>query len=88
MPPRKEQSQNLHPFYEELAEIRTKIPVSIIVRNNFIGGLAWGFGTVIGATVLIGLLGFLIGTYGDIPVLGKLIQVVSRIAREGTSQIP
>lgn len=29
-----------------------------ILVNNFIGGLAWGLGTVIGATIIVAILGY------------------------------
>ncbi|MBU1110187.1 hypothetical protein KKB83_01035 [Patescibacteria group bacterium] len=74
--------------YSAVAAARTRMPKGTILRNNFIGGIAWGFGTVIGATVLVGLVGSIISIYGDIPVLGNLIKVIARIAREGTSSIP
>lgn len=35
-----------------------------IMLNNFLGGLAWGFGTVVGATVVVAILGFILNLLG------------------------
>ena len=79
---------NVRPFHEEIAEARAKIPPRIIFKNNFIGGLAWGLGSVIGATVLVAILGLIISVYGDIPVLGNIITFISQAIQRGTTSIP
>ena len=38
--------------------------------NNFIGGLAWGLGTIIGATVVITLVIILFTNLGGLPIIG------------------
>lgn len=35
-----------------------------IIISNFLGGLSWGFGSVVGATVVIGLLGAILNSLG------------------------
>lgn len=35
-----------------------------IIIGNFLGGLAWGFGTVMGATVVVAMLGGILNTLG------------------------
>jgi hypothetical protein len=51
-----------------------------IIINNFLGGLAWGLGTAIGATVVFALLGYLISVLGGIPFIGSLIaQIIEQI---------
>lgn len=35
-----------------------------IILYNFLGGLAWGFGTVVGATVVVAIIGYILGLFG------------------------
>lgn len=46
-----------------------------IIVNNFLGGLAWGFGTVIGAGALVAILIYILKVLGVFnflaPLLGK-----------------
>lgn len=35
-----------------------------IILYNFLGGLAWGFGTVVGATVVVALIGYILNLFG------------------------
>lgn len=45
--------------------------------DNLIGGISWGVGSVVGATVVIGMLGFVIAQTQSIPFLGKIVNVVT-----------
>ena len=45
-----------------------------IMLNNFVGGIAWGVGVTIGASVLLTILGYFASNIGLIPVVGKFIQ--------------
>lgn len=47
-----------------------------LLLNNFLGGLAWGVGSVLGATVLVVSLGYLIATTRQLPLIGEVIDVV------------
>lgn len=40
------------------------LPLGRIVMNNFLGGIAWGFGTVIGATIVVGALIWALSHFG------------------------
>ena len=40
---------------------------------NLLGGLAWGFGSVMGATILVALLLALLNALGTLPVIGGAI---------------
>lgn len=44
------------------------------VKSAFIRGIFTGFGTVIGATVLVGLAVWLLGQLGALPVIGEYLQ--------------
>lgn len=44
-----------------------------IMLANFLGGLAWGFGTVVGATLVVALLLGILKVLGFIPFVGDLV---------------
>lgn len=44
-----------------------------IMLGNFLGGLAWGFGTVVGATLMVALLLGILKVLGFIPFVGDLV---------------
>ncbi|MEX0621623.1 MAG: DUF5665 domain-containing protein [Candidatus Woykebacteria bacterium] len=62
---------------------RVHISTGKMVLNNFLGGLAWGFGTVLGATVVVGLGIFVLSKLNTVPILGEFI---SNILREIQTQ--
>lgn len=43
-----------------------------IMFNNFLGGLAWGFGTAVGATVVVAVIGYILKSLGIFNTLGAL----------------
>lgn len=45
-----------------------------IIMGNFLGGLAWGIGTVIGAGVVVGIIGTILKKLGILEVIGQLFQ--------------
>lgn len=47
-----------------------------ILLNNFLGGIAWGVGTVIGATIIVGLIGMFLSRAEEIPFVGDIIENV------------
>lgn len=51
----------------------TRVHISTwkVILNNFLGGLAWGFGTVLGATVVVGLVVIIISKLGGVPLIGS-----------------
>lgn len=48
-----------------------------IIANNFLGGIAWGVGSAIGATILIALLGLLFSRLDYVPVIGDIVSEVT-----------
>jgi hypothetical protein len=44
-----------------------------IFLHNFLGGIAWSLGTLIGATIVLALLGFILAKIGVTPLLGGWI---------------
>lgn len=47
-----------------------------IMLDNFIGGMFWGLGSVIGATLIVGILGLAIVRTRNVPLLGDIVKVV------------
>ncbi|MBI2011501.1 hypothetical protein HYS91_01910 [Candidatus Daviesbacteria bacterium] len=47
-----------------------------ILIGNFLGGLAWGFGTVIGATIVAALLIAILRSVNVLPVIGVITNTV------------
>jgi hypothetical protein len=68
--------------YIELSPGRghTRIHVSTwkMVLNNFLGGLSWGFGTVLGATVVVGIVIIILSKLNTIPVIGDFFNNILR----------
>ncbi len=54
----------------------TEKPRGKIFIDNLIGGLAWGAGGIIGATIIVGVLGLIISRSRQIPLIGDVVNVV------------
>lgn len=54
----------------------SRIKKKDVIIANFLGGLAWGFGTVVGATVVVALLLALLRALGYVPLIGDLVSDV------------
>lgn len=56
----------------------TRVYVSIgkMLFNNFLGGLAWGFGTVLGATLVVALVLLLLSKLDTVPIIGDFISEI------------
>ena len=50
----------------------TRIHISTwrMILNNFLGGLFWGLGTVLGATLVVGLVIIILGQLNSVPIVG------------------
>lgn len=57
----------------ERYEANEKTRWSNIIAKNFIGGLMWGLGTVIGATMILSLLIKTLSTFEFIPAVADFI---------------
>lgn len=55
---------------------RIYISTGKVMWNNFLGGLAWGFGTVLGATLVVGILIFVLSQLGNIPFFGNFVNSI------------
>ncbi|MBI4100309.1 hypothetical protein HY439_01075 [Candidatus Microgenomates bacterium] len=59
-----------------------------IVLDNFLGGIAWGLGTVIGATAVIGFLVYLLSQINFVPGIGEFVsQIISTINQSQNPQL-
>ncbi|MDP2720400.1 MAG: DUF5665 domain-containing protein [bacterium] len=71
------ENDNAQKEYIELGSQRghTRIHISTwkVILNNFLGGLAWGLGTVLGATVIVAVLIILVSKLHSIPFIGDFI---------------
>lgn len=50
-----------------------------IMAANFLGGLAWGLGSVIGATVVVALLIWILSIVNFIPIIGNFTAEIVNI---------
>ncbi len=48
-----------------------------VIWLNFVGGMAWGVGSVIGATVVIGLLVWIFSFFNFVPFLGDFLSGIT-----------
>jgi hypothetical protein len=65
--------RSTEPAYE-----RVRLPLRKLLFNNFVGGVVWGVGSVIGATVVVALIGYLIATFEEIPFIGEVVAIIQR----------
>ncbi len=72
----------LNPFYKK-EKPRYKITEKYLTFK-FVGGLATGFGTVVGATILVAFLLFLLGQLKVIPVIGDIAAEIVQIVKNKT----
>jgi hypothetical protein len=54
-----------------------------IFVNNLIGGVAWGVGSVLGATIVVGLLGLIFIKTEKIPIVGDFVRIVIEQVEKG-----
>lgn len=55
---------NVGQQFEERIKAQGDMKKKDIILNNFLGGLAWGLGTVVGATVVVALVGWILNMVG------------------------
>ena len=52
-----------------------------IMLGNFLGGLAWGFGSVVGATIVVAII---LGVLGNLPGFGSFSKQISNTINSRT----
>ena len=55
-----------------------------IIFRNFLGGLAWGLGSVIGATVIVAILVGLLSAIDFIPFVGNFIEDIVEVVNKNS----
>lgn len=50
-----------------------KKKISQILWHNFLGGIAWGLGITLGATIILALGGFLLSKIDYVPFVGSFV---------------
>ncbi len=56
-----------------------------IMLANFLGGLSWGFGTVVGATVVVALLLWILQVINIVPFVGDFISGIVEVVNKSQS---
>ena len=69
------------PQIEKHLKANTNMSKKDIMVANFLGGLAWGLGTVIGATIIAAILISLLKFFNFIPGLDQLLQGLPKSPR-------
>jgi hypothetical protein len=71
-------------FYgvDKFDHVHTK-PRRRIFVDNLLGGLAWGVGSILGATIIIGVLGLVITRSRNIPLIGDVVQIILDEIQQG-----
>ena len=54
-------------------EVQIKTSTRGLMFNNFLSGIAWGLGTVVGATFVVALIVFLFSKLNTAPIIGGYI---------------
>jgi hypothetical protein len=54
-----------------------------IFLDNLVGGVAWGVGSIIGASIIVGLFGIIITQTRNVPLVGDIINVVIQEIESG-----
>jgi len=55
-----------------------------IMLSNFLGGLSWGFGSVVGATIVVAILLGILRIFNFIPGLGGFTNQISNTVQSRT----
>ncbi len=71
---------------EKYQEVNKRINKKEIFLNNFLGGLAWGLGSVVGATIVVALLISLLKFVNFIPILGNFSADIIKVIDSKTSE--
>ncbi|MBN2015342.1 hypothetical protein JW766_00735 [Candidatus Dojkabacteria bacterium] len=57
-----------------------------IILDNLIGGIAWGVGSAIGATLIIGLISFVFVKTRNVPLIGDLLTQIGQEVTESKQE--
>ncbi len=57
-----------------------------MLLDNFMGGIAWGFGTVVGGTLVILLIGYMLSKIELVPIIGDWVHAIIQEAQKHSSK--
>lgn len=60
--------------------------VKQIFLNNMLGGVAWGIGATVGASILLSLLGIALSRLDFIPVVGNFVLSISEFVKQNSAR--
>ena len=63
---------------------RVHAPIGRMLLNNLLGGIAWGFGTVLGATIVVALLILLLSKLNSVPIIGDFFSNILQTIQQGS----
>lgn len=56
------------------------------ILNNFVGGVSWGIGITLGATLLLAIIGYAISQINYIPIVGNFVVQIQEFVEENNQQ--
>ncbi len=57
-----------------------------IFLNNFLGGIAWGIGATLGASLLLSILGIILSQLDFIPIIGTFVLEISEFVQQNSTR--
>ncbi|MBP9758839.1 hypothetical protein KBD45_04020 [Candidatus Dojkabacteria bacterium] len=58
-----------------------------IIFNNFIGGVSWAIGTIVGAGLFLAILGLVITKLENVDLIGPLVMTIMEKVEEGKDRV-
>jgi hypothetical protein len=65
---------------------RVNRPLGKMLLHNFLGGIAWSLGTLLGASIIIGIIGYIIAQIDFVPIIGKWVADIIQSSQSNLSQ--
>jgi len=56
--------------------VELKVSITKLILNGFLSGLAWGFGSVVGATLVAATIIFFLSQLDTAPIIGRFIKSI------------
>lgn len=58
-----------------------------MLLRNLLGGIAWGVGVTIGATLLLAIIGYFISQANYVPVIGNFVNQIVEFVEDNNPQV-
>lgn len=68
--------------YENVTRSRKEI-----IINNFLGGISWAVGTIIGAGIVVGGIGLIVTKLENVDLIGPFIETILQKIEEGQDKL-